>query len=203
MGSVTGLGQREAEFIQDPGSRAGPASASRLAEALAEHDDVVLAAYLDDRAVTADDWLDRKLAGQVRDALVHPVFFGSASTGAGVDTLLHALARLLPVAGGDPGGPVSGRVFKVERGAAGDKVAYARLFSGTIAVRDRVRFGDGKEGKVTAVSVFAEGAAVRRGSVPRRPDRQAVGPGGGAGRRRARRGGAGRRGRSLFPAAHA
>jgi ribosomal protection tetracycline resistance protein len=162
MGSVTGLGQREAEFIQDPGGRADPASASRLAEALAEHDDVVLAAYLDDRAVTADDWLDRKLAGQVRDALVHPVFFGSASTGAGVDTLLHALARLLPVAGGDPSGPVSGRVFKVERAAAGDKIAYARLFSGTIAVRDRVRFGDGKEGKVTAISVFAEGAAVRR-----------------------------------------
>jgi ribosomal protection tetracycline resistance protein len=167
MGSVTGIGQREAAFIADEG--ADPAAVSRLAEALAEHDDAVLAAYLDDEAVTPGGWLRRKLAGQVRDGLVHPVFFGSAITGAGVDVLLRGLAWLLPAAGGDPGGPLSGRVFKVERGAAGDKVAYARLFSGTIAVRDRVRFGDGDgregDGKVTAVSVFADGAAVRRDSV--------------------------------------
>ncbi|HEX4287814.1 MAG TPA: translation factor GTPase family protein [Trebonia sp.] len=170
MGSVAGLGRREAAFVPDDG--ADPAAASRLAEALAEHDDAVLAAYLDDAAVTPGGWLRRKLAGQVRDGLVHPVFFGSAITGAGVDVLLHDLAWLLPAAGGDPGGPLSGRVFKVERGAGGDKVAYARLFSGTIAVRDRVRFGDGQEGdgpgsdgKVTAISVFADGAAVRRDSV--------------------------------------
>ena len=164
MGSVTGLGQREAAFVADDG--ADPAAVARLAEALAEHDDAVLAAYLDDEAVTPGGWLRRKLAGQVRDALVHPVFFGSAITGAGVDVLLRGLAWLLPAAACDPGGPLSGRVFKVERGAAGDKVAYARLFSGTIAVRDRVRFGDGDgregDGKVTAVSVFADGAAVRR-----------------------------------------
>src|SRR6202035_1196871 len=172
MGSVTGLGQREAAFVADDG--ADPAAVARLAEALAEHDDAVLAAYLDDEAVTPGGWLRRKLAGQVRDGLVHPVFFGSAITGAGVDVLLRGLAWLLPAADGDPGGPLSGRVFKVERGAAGDKVAYGRLFSGTIAVRDRVRFGDadGKEGdgtvsdgKVTGISVFADGAAVRRDSV--------------------------------------
>jgi ribosomal protection tetracycline resistance protein len=167
MGSVTGLGQREAAFVPDDG--ADPAGVSRLAEALAEHDDAVLAAYLDGQAVTPDGWLRRTLAAQVKDALVYPVFFGSASTGAGVDVLLRGLAWLLPAAGGDASGPVSGRVFKVERGAAGDKVAYARMFSGTIAIRDRVRFGDGdgrvSDGKVTAISVFADGSAKRRDSV--------------------------------------
>ena len=138
MGAVSGLGTREAAFIPDDG--ASPAVASRLAEMLAEHDDAVLAAYLDDRAATAGGWLSRKLAGQVGDVLVHPVFFGSAVTGAGVDTLLHGLARLLPAASGDASGPVSGRVFKVDRGPAGDKIAYARVFSGRIAVRDRVPF---------------------------------------------------------------
>ncbi len=167
MGAVRGLGTREAAFIPDDGDR--PAVASRLAEVLAEHDDAVLAAYLDDRA-QAGGWLDRKLAGQVRDVLVHPVFFGSAITGAGVDTLLHGLARLLPAAAGDASGPVSGRVFKVDRGPAGDKVAYARVFSGSIAVRDRVPFGHGGGdrnggGKVTAISVFADGTAARRDSV--------------------------------------
>jgi ribosomal protection tetracycline resistance protein len=163
MGAVTGLGTGEAAFIPDNG--ANPAAATRLAEVLAEHDDAVLAAYLDDRAETAGRWLNRKLAGQVRDVLVHPVFFGSAITGAGVDTLLHGLGRMLPAAGGDDRGPVSARVFKVDRGPAGDKVAYARVFSGTIGVRDRVRFGHDIDGKVTAISVFADGAAVRRDSV--------------------------------------
>ncbi len=166
MGAVSGLGTRAAAFIPDNG--ASPAAASRLAEVLAEHDDAVLAAYLDDRAAAASGWLNRKLAGQVRDVLVHPVFFGSAITGAGVDTLLHGLARLLPTASGDDRGPLAGRVFKVDRGPAGDKIAYARVFSGSIAVRDRVSFGhggDGGDGKVTAISVFADGRAARRDSV--------------------------------------
>jgi ribosomal protection tetracycline resistance protein len=163
MGSVSGLGTHRAAFI--PSGGAGQASGSRLAEVLADYDDAVLAAYLDDKAATPDGWLHEKLAGRVRDTLVHPVYFGSAITGAGVDALARGLACLLPAAGGDAEGPVSGRVFKVERGAAGEKIAFARMFTGTIAVRDRVRFGRGREGKVTAISVFADGAAVRRDSV--------------------------------------
>ena len=52
---------------------------------LAEHDDAVLTAYLDGKAAMPRDWLRERLAGQVRDTLVHPVYFGSAITGAGVD----------------------------------------------------------------------------------------------------------------------
>jgi ribosomal protection tetracycline resistance protein len=167
MGSVSALGTHEAAFI--PYTGADPASGSRLAELLAEHDDAVLTAYLDDKAAIPYDWLHEKLAGQVRDTLVHPVFFGSAIAGAGADALLRGLADLLPTADGDANGPVSGRVFKVERGTAGDKIAYARMFSGTVATRDRVRFGHGRnrsrEGKVTAISVFADGIAARRDCV--------------------------------------
>jgi ribosomal protection tetracycline resistance protein len=162
-GSVRGLGTREASVI--PNNAADPAAGSRLAELLAEHDDAVLTAYLDDKAAIPHDWLHEKLADQVRDTLVHPVYFGSAITGAGVKGLLHELTGLLPAAGQDVSGPVSGRVFKVERGAAGDKIAYVRMFSGTIATRDRVRFGRDREGKVTAISVFADGTAARRDEV--------------------------------------
>jgi ribosomal protection tetracycline resistance protein len=164
MGAVSGLGTRGAAFIPFD-----EASGSWLAETLAEHDDAVLAAYLDDKAAPPYGWLREKLARQVRDTLVHPVYFGSATTGAGVDALLHGLVGLLPAAGDDASGPVSGRVFKVERGPASDKIAYARMFSGTIAVRDRVRFGRSRgrlrEGKVTAISVFADGTAVHGDSV--------------------------------------
>jgi ribosomal protection tetracycline resistance protein len=173
MGSVSGLGTRRATVI--PPGGAGPAFGPQLAEVLAEHDDAVLAAYLDDKAAIPVGWLLGKLAAQVKEALVHPVYFGSAMTGAGVDALVRGLASLLPVADGNAGQPVSGRVFKIERGSAGERTAYARLFSGTITVRDRVRFGPSRsrghgqsrrhEGKVTAISVFADGTAERRDTV--------------------------------------
>ena len=163
MGSVRGLGTREAAVIPD--DAADPAARSRLAELLATHDDAVLVACLDDTAAMPYDWLHEKLAAQVRDMLVYPVYFGSAITGAGVEMLLHELADLLPAAGQDARGPVSGRVFKVERGPAGDKIAYVRVFSGTIATRDRVRFGRDREGKVTAISVLSGGTAARRDEV--------------------------------------
>jgi ribosomal protection tetracycline resistance protein len=160
MGRVRGLGTREAAFIP---------SGTRVAEVLAEHDDTVLSAYLDGAAPMPHDWLHEMLTRQIRDMLVHPVYFGSAITGAGVDVLRHGLADLLPTAAGDADGPVSARVFKVERGAAGDKIAYARLFSGTIALRDRVPFGRDRghprEGKITAINVFANGTAERRAVV--------------------------------------
>ena len=63
---------------------------------------------------------------------MHPVFFGSAITGAGVEQLMAGIAELLPAAAGDPDGPVAGTVFKIERGASGEKIAYVRMFSGTV-----------------------------------------------------------------------
>ncbi len=163
MGSVSEPGTREAAFLPFDGS--ARAFRSRLAEMLADHDDAVLGAYVDLDGAMPYDWLRERLARQTGDMLVHPVYFGSAITGAGVGTLIQAITDLLPSAGGDGNGPVSARVFKIDRGAAGEKIAYARVFSGTVAVRDRVRFGRGGEGKVTAISVFADGTCVRRDSV--------------------------------------
>src|SRR5206468_7913874 len=67
---------------------------------------------------------------------------------------------------GDPDGPVSGTVFKIERGASGEKIAYIRMFSGTIRTRERLHFGRNLEDKVTAIAVFERGPAVQRPSVP-------------------------------------
>ncbi|MDG9719496.1 GTP-binding protein [Streptomyces sp. DH24] len=161
MGTTGRLGTRDARFTP------GPDPAAAL-DVLADHDDALLSAYLADpeRAVTGDR-LRAALAEQTRRALVHPVYFGSAITGAGVDALLSGVRDLLPTADGDPDGPVSGTVFKVERGPAGEKVAYARMFSGTLRARDRVQYGDARgAGRVTAISVFDSGTVVRRDAVP-------------------------------------
>jgi ribosomal protection tetracycline resistance protein len=103
---------------------------------------------------------DDSLAEQARAGTLHPVFFGSALTGAGVKEMMEAIARLLPARRGDGDGPLSARVFKIERGPTGDRIAYTRLFSGTLSVRDRF-----DAGKVTALRVFADGEAVQRDTV--------------------------------------
>jgi ribosomal protection tetracycline resistance protein len=61
------------------------------------------------------------------------------------------ITELLPAAEAGAGGPLSGSAFKVERGPAGEKIAYIRMFTGTVRVRDRLRFGAGFADKVTAI----------------------------------------------------
>jgi ribosomal protection tetracycline resistance protein len=156
MGSVTAAGSRAASFVAD-----GPAAA-QLAEVLTAHDDALLAAYLD--GSLSPDRLRHELRAQTRRALVYPVFFGSAITGAGVESLSAGLAELLPTGSGT-GGPVSGTAFKIERGPAGEKIAYVRMFAGTLRVRDEVGYGLDRRGKITGLKVFERGTAVRRGLV--------------------------------------
>jgi ribosomal protection tetracycline resistance protein len=163
MGSARDLGARAADFA--PYGAADAGFTSRLVDLLADHDDAFLAAYVDDETTVSYRRLRGELAAQTGRALVHPVFFGSAITGAGVDPLIAGIKELLPAAEGDVDGPVSGTVFKVERGPAGEKVAYVRVFSGTVRVRDRLQFRGDNEGKVTAISVFDRGSTIRQASV--------------------------------------
>jgi len=163
MGSGSGLGTRGA--VATPYAAADADFTSRLVELLADHDDALLAAYVEDETTVSYRQLRCQLTAQTRQALVHPVFFGSAITGAGVDPLLAGIEELLPAAEGDAEGPVSGIVFKVERGPAEEKIAYVRMFSGTLRTRDRLQFRRGNEGKVTAIGVFDRGSAVQRASV--------------------------------------
>ncbi|MEU1628149.1 translation factor GTPase family protein [Streptomyces sp. NPDC020096] len=163
MGSVGGLGTRGA--FTAPYGAADDEFTAKLVDLLADHDETLLATYVEDEKAVSCDRLREELAAQTRRALVHPVFFGSAITGAGVDPLIAGIKELLPAAEGNADGPVAGTVFKVERGPAGEKVAYVHLRSGTVETRDRLRFGEDREGKVTTVGVFERGAAVRRGAV--------------------------------------
>ena len=103
---------------------------------------------------------DGDLATRSRAGELHPVFFGSALTGAGVEEVREGIAQLLPARAGDGDGPLSARVFKIERGPEGDRIAYTRLFSGAVNVRDRF-----DAGKVTAIRVFGDGDAVQRDAV--------------------------------------
>ncbi|MEU3341621.1 GTP-binding protein [Streptomyces sp. NPDC002144] len=178
MGTVEGLGAAGARVVAGMGAGA--------LEVLAEHDEELLAAYVEGSGMshTAESSsamshatekvsavshtaLRAALTAQTRQSLVHPVHFGSAITGAGIDALVNGIKAFLPPSDGDPEGPLSATVFKVERGPAGEKVAYARLFSGTLRTRDRVPFGEARhEGRITAISVFDHGTDARADAVP-------------------------------------
>ncbi|MFY9932115.1 MAG: GTP-binding protein, partial [Streptosporangiaceae bacterium] len=183
MESVHEQGSRAA--TADPWAQDDTAARARLAEALAERDEAILTGYVEDAPGLDSGRLRRALAAQSRQGLIHPVFFGSAITGAGVEQLMASLPGLLPAAAGRDEGPVCGRVFKIERGTRGEKIAYVRMFSGTVRTRNRLRFGRGagprddgpvhgttdastdapKDAKVTAIGVFERGPAVPRPSV--------------------------------------
>src|SRR5215213_8946348 len=116
MVTVTDAGRRDARvasFAEDD-----TAYWSKLAEILAEHDDAILQQYVRDEARLSPGWLCNALAAQTRAGRVHPVYFGSAALGIGIDPLVTGVADLLSTGHGDLDAPVSGRVFKIERTAS-------------------------------------------------------------------------------------
>ncbi|MEU8289220.1 translation factor GTPase family protein [Micromonospora sp. NPDC048905] len=163
MGSVVAPGTRGAHC-----SPYGPADVGftdRLLDVLAGQDDGLLADWVADPSAVPYPRLRRVLATRTRRALVQPVYAGSAITGTGVGALIAGITELLPTGQGDLDAPVSGTVFAIERGPAGERIALVRLFAGTIRVRDRVRVGTADAALVTAIRVASQGADVVASSV--------------------------------------
>src|SRR5712691_2727458 len=90
MGCTRELGTRAAGFT--PAGGADAAFTARLAEVLAEQNDSILAAYVRGEPGVSYRRLRDELSVQTSRVLVHPVFFGSAQTGAGVDSLMGGIA---------------------------------------------------------------------------------------------------------------
>ncbi|MCO5970135.1 elongation factor G [Actinoallomurus soli] len=170
MSAVTGLGTRDAAVR--PYAVDDPRHLDRVAEVLADGDDSFLAAYVqaDGRADAQD--CRRRLIERTGLAAAHPVFFGSAATGVGVADLVGGIRVFLPPAGGGQEEPLSGTIFKIERDSSGRKAVYARLRTGSVAVREHVtvrRRAGGRwdragweehTGKITSLRVFEQGGAV-------------------------------------------
>lgn len=163
MNGPTNFGTRDARAI--PRASDDEVAVEGLIEELAVHDEGILRDYLAGTPIGADR-LGSALVTQTAERVVHPVFFGSAMTGAGVDDLVSGIVGLLPRADDDMHASPSGTVFKIERGTRGEKVALVRMFAGSLSTRDRVQLG-GEESaadRVTAIRVFERGTTSPRGS---------------------------------------
>ncbi|CAN5572894.1 TetM/TetW/TetO/TetS family tetracycline resistance ribosomal protection protein [soil metagenome] len=134
----------------------------QLVEVLAENDERIMRSFVGDDGTLSDGRLRAELGVQTRRGVVHPVFFGSAWRDVGIERLLLGITELLLGDRGDPEAPVSGRVFKIERASSGERVAYVRLFAGTLRARQRVSVGGGEEQKATSIKVFAPAGSPRR-----------------------------------------
>src|SRR6266487_2518254 len=71
MGSTSGLGTRSALYA--PYGAADAGFTARLVDLLADHDDALLAAYVNDETTVSYCQLRSKLAAQTKQALVHPL----------------------------------------------------------------------------------------------------------------------------------
>ena len=158
MGAAAGLGTRSAHVHGvRPDDRAFH---ERETVALAEHDDGLLASYVEgrDRTPSAAAGPGRRADAGGRAA---PGLRGVGRHRRRRPRPDGGIATFLPGSEPEAGGPASGRVFKVDRGEAGEKVAYVRMFSGAVRARQRIELPDGRSGKVAGVQVFRDGQWVR------------------------------------------
>ena len=156
MGSADGARHARRPAFCPYARHAASAPARRM---LAEHDDAVLAAYVETTPVAfRSDIYATRSPSQTRRGPVHPVFFGSAITGAGVDALIGAHRRPAAHRRGRRRRPRSGRVFKIDAGRRARRsptsaCSPARYASGPAAA-------GGREQRSRAISVFDAAPAV-------------------------------------------
>ncbi|BDU71339.1 elongation factor G [Mesoterricola silvestris] len=110
---------------------------AQTVERVAEQDETILGHWAEGRPV-APELLRERMADLARGGSLHPVLFGAALKGQGVEPLLDAMVDCLPAPAGDVEGPVSGLVFKLEHDKTMGRIAYVRLFGGELRNRDAV-----------------------------------------------------------------
>ncbi|NTJ61348.1 GTP-binding protein, partial [Agrobacterium rhizogenes] len=154
-------------IIRDAGNRLATVEAadikrdphfSRLCETLAANDEALLEDYILAAERLTRQRLEQALVDQVAKSLIHPAFAGAATRGLGIPALISAIETLLPSRQPNPGGPVSGTIFKIERGWGGEKLAYLHLASGTIGLRDDIETPNGPA-KISSLQLFRDGRA--------------------------------------------
>jgi len=129
----------------------------QLLDAVADHDDELMGAYLEDESSVTPEMLKRALRAATLDGSVTPVLLGSAFKNKGVQPLLDAIVDYLPspldvpsVHGIDPrtqhelsrraadDEPFSALAFKVMSDPYVGKLTYFRVYSGKLTAGDRV-----------------------------------------------------------------
>ncbi len=130
---------------------ADPAARTELLEALAERDEALLETYMSGTPLDLTAWKEQLKAGAGAGKWF-PLVYGVAAKGLGITQLLDAMTDYFPRAGGNPELPVSGIVYSIQRDKSMGRMAFVRLYQGTIRNRDTVmNYSQDVQGKVTQI----------------------------------------------------
>ena len=129
----------------------------QLIDAVADHDDELMEAYLEDESAVTPEMLKRALRAATLDNTVTPVLAGSAFKNKGVQPLLDAVIDYLPspldvppMHGVDPrtehelsrrpalDEPFSALAFKIMSDPFVGRLTYVRIYSGQVKAGDKV-----------------------------------------------------------------
>lgn len=122
-----------------------------LIESLAERDEQLLEAYVSGEEIPLEE-AESLFTTLAQSAKLYPLLYGSAAKEIGISELLDAIIQYLPSAQGDEEAPLSGIVFKIERDKTMGRMAYVRLYEGSIRNRDNVlNYSQNLREKVTQI----------------------------------------------------
>ncbi|MGA8170643.1 MAG: elongation factor G [Methylocystis sp.] len=138
-----------------------------MLERLADYDDALMEELLSDIEPPRDQVFD-DLANELRSGLVVPLFFGSATRGAGVTRLLKALRHEAPGIsvtrarlGVSDKGPPLARILRTIHTSHGGKLSLARVLRGTFSDGQSVLSPGGEE-KISGLSRLLGSAPSKR-----------------------------------------
>jgi elongation factor G len=140
-----------------------------MLETLADHDDELMEQLLEDIQPPRDKVFD-DLSKELREGLVCPVLFGSATRTNGVLRLMKALRHESPGAAdtakrlGVKSGQSVGYVLKTLNTAHGGKMSVVRVLAGKIGDGANVTTADGQTGRVAAVFKLTGQNSEKRGA---------------------------------------
>ncbi|MHC1777343.1 MAG: GTP-binding protein [Lentimicrobium sp.] len=108
---------------------------ARLLEKVVESDEELMNSYLEDKALLFGE-LDKQMARLIQNSSIYPLLFGSAKSGTGIEELLNSVVRYFPYPRGETRKPLSSLVYGIGHDKTMGKIAYVRVFNGSIANRE-------------------------------------------------------------------
>lgn len=126
-----------------------------IAERLADFDDEILEGILYGEADFNKSVLMEKIKKGCINRTFFPLLCGSALKGVGIEFLLDCIINFFPHAEKSSGEP-SGVIFKLDRDKIMGKVAFVRLYSGSLKTRDSIKnLRTGSVRKITQIRRFS------------------------------------------------
>lgn len=108
-----------------------------MLEPLAEEDESLLEAFIDEKAPEFDN-IDKTLIKLTQSGKAQPLFFGCAKNSIGIKEILDGIIKYLPSPKGDNNNPFAGVIYKIIHDPILGRAAHIRIFEGILSIRDEI-----------------------------------------------------------------